>query len=111
MSRQFVVSLALALVIFFGWNAGTAQARSGKAAYHARDSRMVTCARYEPIGSILRVTNPRTGKTITVTVNGRGPYNGNRILDLSTGAFKALFGSLRRGVGPISYVVVRRGRK
>ena len=111
MSRQFVVTLALVLVLFFGCNAGIAHARSGKAAYHLHTSRMVTAARYEPIGSVLRVTNRHTGKTITVTVNGRGPYNGNRILDLSTGAFKALFGSLRRGVGPISYVVVRRGRK
>ena len=87
----------------------TAHARSGRAAYHAHDSALVTCARYEPIGSILKVTNPETGKTITVRVNGRGPYNGNRILDLSTGSFKALYGSLRRGVGPVTYTVVSRG--
>ena len=87
-----------------------AQTRSGRAAYHAHDASLTTCARYEPIGSILRVTNPRTGKTITVRVNGRGPYNGNRILDLSTGSFRALYGGLGRGVGPVKYTVVRRGR-
>jgi rare lipoprotein A len=86
-----------------------AHARSGRAAYHASDSSLVTCARYEPIGSILKVTNPETGKTITVRVNGRGPYNGNRILDLSTGSFKALYGGLGRGVGPVSYTVVSGG--
>lgn len=86
-----------------------AHARKGKAAYHLRTSRMVTAARHEPRGSILKVTNPETGKTITVTVNDRGPFNGNRILDLSTGAFKELFGGLGRGVGPIHYKVIRRG--
>ncbi len=87
-----------------------AQSRGGRAAYHQSSRAMTTCSRYEPIGSILRVTNPQTGRTITVRVNGRGPYNGNRILDLSTGAFKALYGGLGRGVGPVRYTVVRRGR-
>ncbi len=71
---------------------------------------MTACARYEPVGSVLRVTNPQTGKTITVRVNGRGPYNGNRILDLSTGAFSALYGGLGRGHGPVRYTVIKRGR-
>lgn len=87
-----------------------AQTRSGRAAYHFHSSALTTCSRYEPIGSVLRVTNPGNGKTITVRVNGRGPYNGNRILDLSTGSFKALYGGLGRGVGPVKYTVVR-GRR
>ena len=87
-----------------------AQTRSGRAAYHQSSRGLTTCARYEPIGSILRVTNPQNGRTITVRVNGRGPYNGNRILDLSTGSFKALYGGLGRGTGPVRYTVVKRGR-
>ena len=71
---------------------------------------MVTASRYEPRGSILLVTDPKTGKSVTVTVIDRGPFNGNRILDLSTGAFSALFGGLGRGVGNISYKVLRRGK-
>jgi rare lipoprotein A len=86
-----------------------AHARKGKAAYHLHTSRMVTASRHEPRGSILKVTNPETGKSVVVTVNDRGPFNGNRILDLSTGAFKELFGGLGRGVGPIHYEVLRRG--
>lgn len=72
---------------------------------------MTTCSRYEPVGSVLRVTNPQTGKSVTVRVNGRGPYNGNRILDMSTGSFKALYGSLRRGHGPVRYTVIHRARR
>ena len=88
-----------------------AKTRSGKAAYHLKTSKMVTAARYEPRGSVLLVTNPENGKSIKVTVNDRGPWNGDRILDLSTGAFKALYGSLRRGVGPVEYTVLKRGKK
>lgn len=104
--------LAGAVLLFGALFSSTAEAktRSGRAAYHHSSGAFTTCARYEPIGSILRVTNPQTGKTITVRVNGRGPYNGNRILDLSTGSFRALYGGLGRGTGPVRYSVVRRGR-
>ena len=86
-----------------------AQARSGKAAYHLHTSAMVTAARYEPRGSVLRVTNPQNGRSVIVRVNDRGPFNGNRILDLSTGAFRKLYGGLGRGVGPVTYTVISRG--
>ena len=88
---------------------GTAQARSGRAAYHYFTGAMITASRYEPVGSVLRVTNPQNGRSVTVRVAGSGPYNGNRILDLSTGAFKQLYGGLGRGVGPVSYTVLSRG--
>ncbi len=86
-----------------------AHARSGQAAYHYYTSEMITASRYEPVGSVLKVTNPQNGRCVTVRVAGSGPYNGNRILDLSTGAFKALYGGLGRGVGSVSYEVISRG--
>lgn len=89
--------------------AGAVQARSGKAVYHQHTSEMVTAARYEPRGSILKVTNPENGRSIVVRVNDRGPFNGNRILDLSTGAFRALYGGLGRGIAPVRYEVVSGG--
>jgi rare lipoprotein A len=89
--------------------ASNAQTRSGRAAYHYHSSQMITAARYEPIGSVLDVTNPENGKTVRVRVTGAGPYNGNRILDLSTGAFSQLYNGTGRGVGPVRYTVVSRG--
>lgn len=101
----------MAALFFLGSSHGnTAHARKGKAAYHLHTSKMVTAARYEPRGSVLKVTNPENGKSVIVTVNDRGPFNGNRILDLSTGAFKQLYGGLKRGVGPVQYQVIRRGK-
>ena len=104
--KKRMVLAALAVVGVF---AGAAQARSGRAAYHYHTGEMITASRYEPIGSVLCVTNPQNGRSVTVRVAGSGPYNGNRILDLSTGAFSALYGGLGRGVGPVSYEVVSRG--
>jgi len=43
-----------------------------------------------PFGTKLRVTNPNNGKSVIVTVNDRGPFSGNRVLDLSYGAAKAI---------------------
>ena len=43
-----------------------------------------------PFGTKLRVTNPRNGKSVIVRVNDRGPYVGNRDLDLSYGAFSSI---------------------
>ena len=82
------------------------QARDGLAAYNEHTGAMVTAARYEPTGTVLQVTCPQTGRSVTVVVNDRGPFNGGRILDLSTGAFSKLFGGLGRGVGEIDYKVV-----
>ena len=107
--RKSYISI-VALLICIGLMNSTAFARDGKAAYCMHTPKLVTASRYEPCGSILLVTNPETGKTVKVTVIDRGPFNGNRILDLSTGAFKALYGSLGRGVGPVKYKVLRRGK-
>lgn len=43
-----------------------------------------------PMGSIVRVTCRDTGKSVTVTINDRGPYVRPRIIDLSEGAARRL---------------------
>jgi rare lipoprotein A (peptidoglycan hydrolase) len=45
-----------------------------------------------PFGTLLKVTNHDTGKSVVVRVNDRGPFVGNRQLDLSEGAMRALGG-------------------
>lgn len=58
-----------------------------------------------PLPSIVKVTNNNNGKTIIVRVNDRGPFHGDRILDLSYGAAKKL-GYHKQGVANISLEVV-----
>lgn len=43
-----------------------------------------------PFGTKVKVTNEDTGKTIYVTINDRGPYTHNRIIDLSVEAARQL---------------------
>jgi rare lipoprotein A len=49
-----------------------------------------------PLGTYVRVTNLRNGKSIVVRVNDRGPFVGGRIMDLSYGAARML--SFRDGI-------------
>jgi rare lipoprotein A len=39
-----------------------------------------------PLGTWVKVTNLRNGKSVTVRINDRGPVPANRIIDLSYGA-------------------------
>jgi rare lipoprotein A (peptidoglycan hydrolase) len=43
-----------------------------------------------PLGSRVRVTNLRNGRSVEVTINDRGPYTRGRIIDLSKGAARKL---------------------
>ena len=52
-----------------------------------------------PFGSRVRVTNERTGRSVVVRINDRGPYAHGRVIDLSTAAAQAVGLS---GVGTVS---------
>ena len=43
-----------------------------------------------PFGSRVRVTNSRTGRSVVVRINDRGPFSGNRIIDLSGASARAI---------------------
>ena len=53
-----------------------------------------------PIPSYVRVTNTRNGKSVVVRINDRGPFHGNRVLDLSRAAAQEL-GTLNAGVAQV----------
>lgn len=50
-----------------------------------------------PFGTRLRVSDPKTGRSVIVTVNDRGPFGRHRVLDISIAAARAL-GMIGRGV-------------
>ncbi|MFO7477604.1 MAG: septal ring lytic transglycosylase RlpA family protein [Methyloceanibacter sp.] len=43
-----------------------------------------------PFGTCLRVSNPKTGRSVAVRVNDRGPFTKGVSLDLSYGAARAI---------------------
>lgn len=58
-----------------------------------------------PFGTKIRVTNQRNGASVVVRVNDRGPYYGDRILDLSYGAFSQI-ATPSRGEAKVCYRVL-----
>lgn len=53
-----------------------------------------------PFGVYVKVEHKKTGKEVTVRINDRGPFVGNRIIDLSEGA-AAKLGMLQEGVASV----------
>lgn len=53
-----------------------------------------------PLGSMVRVTSLRTGRTVVVRLNDRGPFVKSRVIDLSRAAAKKL-DVVERGIEPV----------
>jgi rare lipoprotein A len=72
------------------------------------DKRLMTAAhRTLPLGTRVRVTNTRNGRSVEVRINDRGPYGGHgRIIDLSEAAAQKL-DMLEAGVVPVIVEVVK----
>ena len=81
---------------------------SGIAAYYSESARLANGSRFDPaaltaahrtlpFGTRVRVTDPKTGRSVIVTVNDRGPFNKGRVIDVSLGAARVL-GMIGRGV-------------
>ena len=51
---------------------------------------MTAAHRTLPFGSLVRVTNPRNGRSVTVRINDRGPFVRGRTIDLSRAAAEEL---------------------
>jgi rare lipoprotein A len=67
--------------------------------------KMVAAHRRLPCGTRLRVKNRANGRTVTVTVRDRGPYDSDYVLDLSRRAARRLR-YVRRGWTRVRAVVL-----
>ncbi|MCA1415674.1 septal ring lytic transglycosylase RlpA family protein [Bradyrhizobium yuanmingense] len=95
---------------------GTGRSFSGIASFYGNESgsktasgqrfnqnAMTAAHRSLPFGTKLRVTHG--SQSVIVTINDRGPFIRGRVLDLSTGAARAI-GLTSRGVGRVTAEVV-----
>ena len=100
--------MAVGLALASGLAAGNAFAQgprdfSGVASFYAKDykGRVASGSAYDstklpaahrtlPFGTRLSVTDRKTHRSVTVTVNDRGPFVKGRVLDLSFAAAQAL---------------------
>jgi rare lipoprotein A len=73
------------------------------------DPSLLTAAhRTFPFGTVLDITNAKTSQTVRVRVNDRGPYIGNRVIDLSYAAAQQI-GLIEPGVGTVEITIVKVG--
>lgn len=68
-------------------------------------NKLTAAHRFLPFGTKLLVRNRKTGDTCVVKVNDRGPFIGNRIIDLSKGAARQL-NMLGSGVAVVDCIVL-----
>jgi rare lipoprotein A len=79
---------------------GSAHAQSGIASVYwgektangefASPGRLTAAHKTLPLGSRVRVTNKKNGKSVVVRINDRGPYIRGRIIDLTPAGARAL---------------------
>lgn len=91
----------------------------GVASYYGRQftgARTASGQRFDPdgltaahrtlaFGTKVQVKNPRTGDTVVVTINDRGPFHSNRVIDLSDAAAEQI-GIRRQGSGRVELAVL-----
>ncbi len=63
--------------------------------------------RHLPFGTYVKVTYLRTGKSVAVRINDRGPHSGGRVIDLSRAAAEAI-GLKSRGVGQVRIEILEK---
>lgn len=72
------------------------------------EEKMTAAHKKWPFGTVVRVKNLKNGRTVTVTINDRGPFKRGRIIDLSKRAAREL-GMLSDGVVPVRIEVIKWG--
>jgi rare lipoprotein A len=76
---------------------------------HASASGFTAAHRSLPFGTLVRVTNDRTGRSVVVRINDRGPFVGGRVIDLMPAAARAI-GDTGLAHVTLSVVGKRKGR-
>jgi rare lipoprotein A len=71
-----------------------------------RPGTLTAAHRTLPFGTRVRVTNLNNGRTTVVRINDRGPFVGNRVIDLGHGAAQEV-GLVSSGLAPVRLEVLR----
>jgi rare lipoprotein A len=88
-----------------GWASFYKSGRLTANGEHFKPLGLTAAHRKLPFGTMLKVIDLSTGKSVVVRVNDRGPFIRGRILDLSLGAARAI-GLSNAGVAKISFDIV-----
>jgi rare lipoprotein A len=117
--KKLILSLTCLLTLL---NFSYAQTQSGKASFYAdkfegaptasgekyRHSKLTAAHKTLPFGTKVKVTNVANGKSVEVTINDRGPWVENRVIDLSRSAAEKL-DFVNQGLADVTIEVVDAG--
>jgi len=120
--KSIILSLVCLMACGIQEVAAQSFAQQGIASYYAHkfhgrrtssgeifDMNKMTCAhRTLPFGTLLKVEDVKTGKSVVVRVTDRGPFSKGRVIDLSLAAAKEL-GIVARGTAQVRLSVVGKG--
>ena len=118
--RQLINSGAAAILMVFltgaaqashhaGGMSGIASVYSGghtANGEHASAGGLTAAHRSLPFGTLVKVTNRRSQRSVVVRINDRGPFVGGRVIDLTPAGARAIGFS---GLAPVTLSVVGRG--
>jgi rare lipoprotein A len=115
--KHLVTCVLIGFLTLGGFDSGVAaKSTTGLASYYKSGKQTANGERFNPngltaahrtlpFGTKLRVTNLRTGKSVVVRINDRGPFIKGRVIDLSLGAAK-LVEMTTSGVAKVTYSVL-----
>lgn len=99
----WMVGMALAFGVGGGQALAGQKEFSGIAAYYSQDykgrtasgvlydpNKLTAAHKTLPFGTRVRVTDPRSKRSVVVVINDRGPFTKGRVIDLSLAAAKEL---------------------
>jgi rare lipoprotein A len=118
---KFPVSIALIALIFLSSCAASRFTEEGKASYYSdklagrkmangekyRPRKLTAAHTTLPFGTKVKVTNPKTNRSVKVTITDRGPFAPGRVIDLSRKAARKL-DIIDAGVVPVKIKATRR---
>lgn len=119
-SRIHLIASTLLIMLSACGTSKSTFSQSGQGSYYAdkfagrptasgapyRPGKLTAAHNTLPFGTKIRVTNTRTGRSVKVVVNDRGPHVKGRIVDVSKKAARKL-GLIDAGVAPVQLKVVR----
>lgn len=116
--KQLRWAAVAAVAILAGASQAEAAAQTGKASYYKHGARTANGERFDPqdytaahrtlpFGTRVLVTNLKSGQSVIVRVNDRGPFIKSRIIDVSYSAAKML-GMTGAGVAAVKIVPLRK---
>ena len=111
---------AMSFILCFSCDAMVSKVQRGKASWYSvscnkgtrtasgrklRNDGSTAAHKTLPLGTVVKVTNLKNGKTAVVTITDKGPYKKGRIIDVTVGVAKKL-GFKDRGTTDVKLEII-----